>query len=256
MKSGELGKLAAALAANRALGIVQDIPLDGLGDAAEARAVQRAALEAFCSDLDGYALVGANPACRRNLGLERPIFGPIADSAHGPDRGLFPLPKGILGAQCELVFRLGRVFPADGEAIDRAAAADAIVAVQPAIGLLGRRTIHPPRNDLGALADFALHVFTLCGPHAAAPDLAALGRVPVVARIDGQEVARATAAATLGHPLDAVAWLAGELAAQGERLNAGDLVATGACTPILQVLPGQHLEADFGPLGQARAGFL
>lgn len=255
MKSVELAKLAAALAANRTLGIVSEIPLDGLGDAAEALALQSAALEAFCSDLDGYALVGTNPACRRSLGLQRPIFGPIADTAHGPDRASFHLPKGILGAQCELVFRLGRVFPADGEAIERRTAADAIVAVQPAIGLLGRRTLHPARDDLGARADFALHVATLCGPHATSPDLADLDRIPVVARINGQEVARATPATILGHPLDAVVWLARELAEQGQRLNAGDLVATGSCTPILQVLPGQQLEADFGPIGQARARF-
>ncbi|WEK51666.1 MAG: fumarylacetoacetate hydrolase family protein [Candidatus Kaistia colombiensis] len=255
MKPGDLGKLATALAANRALGIVSELPLDDIDGPVEARALQSAALDAFCTDLDGYALVGTNPICRGSLGLRQPIFGPIANNAHGPDRVLYHLPKGIVGAQCEFVFQLGRVFPGDGEPIDRVTAANAIVACQPAIGLLGRRTQHPPRDDFGASADFALHVATLCGPHAASPDLMELDRILVTARINGREVARAAASTICGHPLDAVAWLAKELALQGQRLYAGDLVATGSCTPILQVLPGQQLEVDFGPIGRARASF-
>lgn len=255
MKLDDLGKLAAALATNRALGIVSDIPIAGIDGLADALALQSAALDLFCTDLDGYALVGTNPICRRSLGLQQPIFGPIADNAHGPDRTSIHLPKGILGAQCELVFRLGRAFPADGEAIDRAAAANAVVTCQPAIGLLGRRTQRPPRDDFAASADFALHVATLCGPHAISPDLMELDQLVVTARINGQEVARAAAGSVFGHPLDAIVWLARELAPQGRRLNAGDLVATGSCTPILQVLPGQRLEADFGPIGRAEARF-
>lgn len=255
MKLDDLGKLAAALAANRTQGIVSDIPIAGIDGPADAQALQSAALDLFCTDLDGYALVGTNPICRSSLGLRQPIFGPIADNAHGPDRTSFHLPKGVLGAQCEFVFRLGRVFPADGETIDRVTAANAIVTCQPAIGLLGRRTLHPPRDDFAASADFALHIATLCGPHAIAPDLTDLNQVVVTARINGKEVARAAASTILGHPLDAVVWLAKELASQGQRLNAGDLVATGSCTPILQVLPGQQLQVDFGPIGEASTHF-
>ena len=53
----------------------------------------------------------------------------------------------------------------------------------------------------------------------------------------------------LGHPLEAVAWLARALARRGGRLDAGDLVATGTCAGLLQVLPGQTFAADFGGLG-------
>lgn len=255
MKSDELAKLAAALATHRALGLVTDIAIEGIDGPSDAWALQSASLDLFCSDLDGYALVGSNPTCRRSLGLQQPIFAPIADTAHGPDRSSFHLPRGLIGAQCELVFRLGRVFPADGETIERAAAANAVLTCQPAIGLIGRRTLHPPRDDFAASADFALHVATLCGAYATAPDLAELNRVVVTARIDGQEVAQSVAGSVFGHPLDALVWLARELGRQGRRLNAGDIVATGSCTPILQVLPGQRLEADFGPIGRAEVRF-
>lgn len=59
----------------------------------------------------------------------------------------------------------------------------------------------------------------------------------------------------LGHPLDAIVWLAEELAQQGKRIHAGAIVATGSCTPIPQALPGQQLDADFGPIGRIRCHF-
>jgi 2-keto-4-pentenoate hydratase len=57
-----------------------------------------------------------------------------------------------------------------------------------------------------------------------------------------------------GHPLDAVLWLARALLTRSRELDAGDTVTTGTCTGILQVLPGQTLEADLGAFwtGQRR----
>jgi 2-keto-4-pentenoate hydratase len=52
------------------------------------------------------------------------------------------------------------------------------------------------------------------------------------------------------HPLDAIAWLARALVARGLELDAGDLITTGTCLGLLQVLPGQTFEADFGELGR------
>ena len=43
---------------------------------------------------------------------------------------------------------------------------------------------------------------------------------------------------------------------RGRELDAGDTVTTGTCTGILQVLPGQTLEADFGALGQVSVAFV
>ncbi|MBB5577688.1 MULTISPECIES: hypothetical protein [Rhizobium] len=41
-----------------------------------------------------------------------------------------------------------------------------------------------------------------------------------------------------------------QLAANGKRLKPNDVVATGSCTTILQVLPEQHLAVYFELLGQ------
>jgi 2-keto-4-pentenoate hydratase len=56
--------------------------------------------------------------------------------------------------------------------------------------------------------------------------------------------------AAFGHPLDAVRWLAGALAAQGGRLRAGDLVLTGGLTAALPLPSGGRISAAFSGAGE------
>ena len=55
----------------------------------------------------------------------------------------------------------------------------------------------------------------------------------------------------MGHPLNALAWLANHLNARGEALERGDLVTTGTCSPIRFAEPGDVVIADFGAFGRA-----
>ncbi|MBW0120968.1 2-keto-4-pentenoate hydratase [Pseudonocardia oceani] len=80
---------------------------------------------------------------------------------------------------------------------------------------------------------------------------------------DGAVLATATSAAAGGHPLLGVAWLAGELAARGRGLRAGELVITGGLTAAVPLRAGHALSARFGagtavavrrPAGETDAG--
>ena len=66
----------------------------------------------------------------------------------------------------------------------------------------------------------------------------------------GQEEGRGRGANAYGHPLDALAWLAGQAPAGGRGLRAGDIVTTGVVTAFLQAEAGDTLAADFGALGE------
>lgn len=255
MQAHVMDVLARELAHNRATGTVSELPLDRIRSLSEARDIQAAALSAYSDDLDGYALVGTSEATRHTLNVARPFYTAIPGGALHDDDQRVRLPRGILGAQCELVFTLGRHYPEIGQPISRETAALAILGCQPAIGILGRRVLHGSPGYFAAVADFALHVATICGPLAIEPDLDALDAIEVTARINGKMVASAPASAILGHPLEAVVWLARQLSRQDKRLNAGDVVATGSCMPILQVLPGQRLSVDFGPIGTVSCRF-
>jgi 2-oxo-3-hexenedioate decarboxylase len=59
----------------------------------------------------------------------------------------------------------------------------------------------------------------------------------------------AAGAAVMGHPAASVAWLANQLAAQGESLKAGQLVFSGGVTAPVPVLPDGSVTFEFDGLG-------
>lgn len=86
-------------------------------------------------------------------------------------------------------------------------------------------------------------------------DPAGLAAIEVGVSLDGRQVLTGRSDCVMDHPLNAVAWLARKLSARGHKLEIGDIVATGSCTTILQVLPGQTMVTDFGPLGGVECSF-
>jgi len=77
-------------------------------------------------------------------------------------------------------------------------------------------------------------------PAQATPEFAAAlaGMRVVVSDQGGNEIASAKGAAILDHPLNAVLWLARELARSGIKLKPGDLLSLGAFTAPMPVRPG------------------
>jgi 2-keto-4-pentenoate hydratase len=77
-------------------------------------------------------------------------------------------------------------------------------------------------------------------------DLRLLG---VVLEHNGEVIATASGAASLGHPAAAVAWLVRSLAAQDEGLRTGDIVLSGGLTAAVPVKPGDVVTATADRLG-------
>jgi 2-keto-4-pentenoate hydratase len=61
--------------------------------------------------------------------------------------------------------------------------------------------------------------------------------------------------AALGHPAQAVAWLANKLHEFGITLKAGELILPGALSGAIAVKEGDTILADFGPLGTVSVTF-
>lgn len=68
--------------------------------------------------------------------------------------------------------------------------------------------------------------------------------------IEGILVGRGGATAIPGGPLDSLAFLLNLLHRRGRRLEAGQLISTGAATGVHDILAGQAAAADFGPHGR------
>lgn len=68
-------------------------------------------------------------------------------------------------------------------------------------------------------------------------------------------VATGSGAAALGHPAQAIAWLANKLHEFGIHLKAGELILPGALSGALTVRQGDTISAHFGPLGSVSVAF-
>lgn len=73
--------------------------------------------------------------------------------------------------------------------------------------------------------------------------------VGVVLEHNGEVVATASGAASLGHPAAAVAWLVRALAAEGTGLRAGEVVLSGGLTAAVPVTPGDVVVASVDRIG-------
>jgi 2-oxo-3-hexenedioate decarboxylase len=88
------------------------------------------------------------------------------------------------------------------------------------------------------------------GPIARRPDaLGDLRLLGAVVRVDGEVAMTATGAAVMGHPAASVAWLANQLAAEGEKLRAGQIIFSGGVTAPVPVQAGRSVTFEFDQLG-------
>ena len=89
-------------------------------------------------------------------------------------------------------------------------------------------------------------------PRSKAPDLLTVkGR----ALINGEEAGRGTGADVLGHPHNALAWLANHLATEGKGLFAGQIVLTGSLVKTVWVNAGDSAAMELEGLGTVSVSF-
>lgn len=223
--------------------------LASLATAKHAERFQEQAVAASGYTQCGYKIGATNTASQLFLGSSGPLFGPVFSERLFDSGAELCAPAGLLGIECEFGFRLGRDFPAEGERVSPEALQEAVRECFPAIAIAGRR-VGPtvPITEASAIADLCLSVAVVRGPEIPDWRSANLASVPVVAALDGTVAARGNGAAVMGHPLNALFWLATALLERGRTLRCGDVVVTGSCTGITPVGSGQLAEARFGSL--------
>ena len=253
MTSKELGD---ALAAARRDGTYADIDWAGVTDATSAMAAQSAAVSAYGGRHIGYKIGATSEAAQAIVGCVGPFYGPMAaqDACYDGDQVAWM--DHYRGVECEFAFTMAHDYPALGETADaqsiRAAVADCLIALE----VVGRRTAGDGMPQFpGIIADFAAHCGFVAGPGVANWAEIDLAAVTVKGLVNGSATNEGSGAAVLGHPLNALAWLADALVADGGRLKAGDIVSTGTTLGIVIPQPGATITGDFGDLGTVSVTF-
>jgi len=147
----------------------------------------------------------------------------------------------------EVAFLLARDIPTPATVTSVLAATEAVFA---AIDVLDSRYASFRFTLPDVIADNASAGLFLMGSKAIRPseveDLRLLG---CVLRVNGDVVATAAGAATMGHPAAAVAWLANKLVARGQSLKAGMLIFSGGLTEPIPLTADISVTAELAGLG-------
>lgn len=224
---------------------------------ADGYAIQSAFIDHWDDAVVAWKIGATNAAAQALFGTADPFYGPVfsrqvALSPVNLDASAFQ----HFGLECEYAFRLGtdiKARPLDFARSDIEAFVDAVI---PAFEIVSPRYEGVPKGDApAAIADCGITGGLVLGD--AVHDWRGVDftGADVVLTVAGDEIARGTGAAVLGHPLDALTWLVNALGKRGIGLEAGQIISTGTCTGVNFVAQGQLCVGDFGALGQIEATF-
>ena len=193
-------------------------------------------------------------AVQKQLGVDQPDYGMMFDDMAVPDGE--EIPAGRVSqprVEAEVAFVLAgdlvNARPSTAEVIN------AVAYASPAIEVVGSRIRDWDITILDTIADNASSgLFVLGNDKVPLEDFD--GRMcGMVMENRGEPVANGAGAACLGHPINAVRWLAEVMVARGRPLSAGDIVMSGALGPMVAAVPGEVYEARISGLGSVRAVF-
>ena len=201
----------------------------------------------------GYKIALTSAEMRRFVGVDTPQAGMVFGSTlrRSPAR-LRAADYVRLLVEFEVAVEIGEDLPAADKPFFRERVSRAVGAVMPAMEIADDRDADYKQlanHPLDLVADNSWNEGAVLG--AAVRDWRAIDLAAVrgVATINGIKVGVGRGADCMGHPLDALAWLADHLASIGRGLLRGDVVITGSIITSKFVKPGDRVRFDLEPLG-------
>jgi 2-keto-4-pentenoate hydratase len=203
----------------------------------------------------GHKVGLSSRAMQEMMGVREPDYGHLLDDmfvfeGHEVPMGDMIAPR----VEIEVAFVLGEALPAEG-----CNAADVIRATEfilPAIEIIDSRIADWQIGIVDTIADNASSAKVVLGGNPVRltdVDVRAIGATLLR---NGETVESGTAAAVLGNPVTAVAWLAQTVSAFGVSLEAGQVVLPGSCTRAVAVESGDVVRAEFDHLGPVEVQFI
>ena len=225
-----------------------------------AYAVQTALNERLSGSLGavcGRKIGCTTPVMQRYLEIAHPCAGALhAGRTHGSPATLTHAELWRPGVECEIAVRLGRPLPAAQAPFDRADVTAAVESCMAAIEIVDDRYDDFRALDAASLiADDFFSAGAVIGQPVSAWSRLDLAALRGVMTINGVEVGSGVGADVMGHPFEALAWLANHAAATGRPLAAGDLVLTGSIVETNWVEPGDDVRVAIEHLGEATVSF-
>jgi 2-keto-4-pentenoate hydratase len=220
-------------------------------------AVQRLVLERTSAHRHpaGRKIGLTSPVVQQQMGVDQPDFGVLfTDMAYGDAE---PVPRTRLlqpRVEAEVAFVLGRDLPDRPVTVaDVLRATEFVVA---AIEIVDSRIRDWDISILDTVADNASSgLYVLGASPRSLRDIDDLRSSAMRMTCNGVEVASGRGAECLGHPVNAVTWLANAVGERGLPLREGEVILSGSLGRLVPVESGQVYEAEITGVGSVRAVF-
>ena len=224
----------------------------------DAYAIQDQLVSQLGSKPVGWKIGCTNEMAQIQLGVAEPFRGYVlADGVHPSPATLSASQNFMRVVETELAFRLGHDLPMADAPYDRQSVEAAVDELIPSVEIVD--SVWQDWEKIGVqhlIADNACHAGLVLGAPSANwrdLDLAELG---VSARLNDEPLLNGRGGNALGHPFNALAWLANHLVSTGRHLKAGDIVSTGVLTGLIYAQAGDHIRADYGRFGSIEVDFV
>jgi 2-keto-4-pentenoate hydratase len=201
----------------------------------------------------GYKVALTSEAMRRFVGVDTPQAGVMLDST------ILRTPARVRAAdyvrlvvEFEIAVQLADDLPSADKPFFRDRVAKSVGSVMAALELADDRNAdytQLARYPLDLIADNCWNEGAVLGRPVQEWRHIDLAEVRGVAAINGKTVGEGRGRDAMGHPFDAVAWLADHLASIGRGMVRGDVVITGSIVASKYPNPGDLVQFDLGPLG-------
>lgn len=185
---------------------------------------------------------------QQQLGVDQPDFGVLFDDMQLANGGTLP-PARCIQPKAEAEIAIILKSDLRSKTVTKADVLEATGQVVAAIEIVDSRISDWKISFADTVADNGSSAFFVLGDATDAVRDLDLYTCGMVMEVNGEIASLGAGAACLGHPLEAAAWLASTLAAQGEYLKAGDIILTGALGPMVTLSPGDKVVAKIGGLG-------
>jgi len=204
--------------------------------------------------LAGYKIALSSPEMRRFVGVDTPQAGVILRSQVRRTPARVRASDYVrLIVEFEIGVEIGEDLPVADAPFARERVMQSVGAVMPAIEIADDRDAdysQLSRHPYELIADNSWNEGAVLGEPVREWKSLDLGQVLGVAKINGRAVGEGRGEAAMGHPLEAVAWVANHLASLNRGLLRGEMVITGSLITSKAVKAGDRVEFAVAGLGK------
>ena len=208
----------------------------------------------------GHKIGCTTPVMQAYLNIHNPSAGGVLErEIHQSPATVTTRGTTQFGVECEVAVRLGTDLPPrpDGAPYVRGELAPMISECLATIELVENRYVDYGQLDAATLiADDFFGAGLILGQAPTNFDPNDLDQTTATMLIDGVDVGSGRGSDILGHPLEALAWLANSLNARGSLLRAGEVVTLGSLVATNWVEAGSTVTIINDPLGEVTVRFV